>query len=638
VILAKRQIRLSLPAALGLLFLLLVFLATMQYRWAGELSEAERSRLRAGAKARTDAFGRDFDREVTLAFVRLQLPPELLRDRDFTSFAEQYDAWRRASAHPALVRDVFLVENGGAENPRLSRYEPSLRSFRSTDWVPALSSIRERAVMLAEGPPGFDRAASERDAELSRGSVPGRGRGPLDFLLMEEVPALLMPVVVVERDRGAEPWARFRLPAFVAVTLDLGYVRDRLLPALAERHFGGAAGLDYNLAVVRQVDPRSVVWRSGAEVQTAALRDAAAGLLDLRFEEVSDGDLAAFDSRVASESRSGGRRNEGRLGDAGSFVRRIGLRGPRGPAAPPEQTGRWRLLAAYRAGSVDEVVAEARWRNLAVGIGVMVLLGASVALVVVSAQRARLLAERQMDFVAGVSHELRTPVAVICSAADNLADGLVEDPDHVRRYGAVVRAEGRRLVEMVEQVLEFAGTSSGRLVGRSENVDVGRLIDQTLETFADGLREGGFTVLREVQPPLPRVQGDPQALGRALRNLVGNALKYGADGRWLRLRAAAGETGREVLISVEDRGEGIPAAELPRVFEPFFRGRAVATQTRGFGLGLALVQRVVEAHGGRVSVVSAPGRGSVFTIRLPAARAAEEPRSEAGDGVPHPAR
>lgn len=640
----QRLSRVSLPAALGLLFLLLVLLASVQYRWAGELGEAERTRMRAGASARADAFSRDFDREITLAFLRLQLAPESLGPRDFAAFAERYEQWRRACSHPGLVKDVLLVETGAAENPRLSRFEPTLRTFQAVDWPPALASVRERAVMMAQGPPAPGGEAAEGGAEPPRGIVPGRGRSPSDLLLIDEVPALLIPVVVLERELRREPWARVRLAAFVVVRFDLGYVRDGLLPALAERHFGGPDGLDYHLAVVRQADGRSLVWRSSTQAQGDARGDASAGMLDLRLEEAREEDFEDLERarRTASASAAGAERGGRRATGIANAVAPFGFRGALGAARPhDEHTGHWRLVATHQAGSVDAVVAAARSRNLAVGLGVLGLLGASAALVVVSAQRARRLAERQMEFIASVSHELRTPVAVICSAAENLADGLVEEASQVRRYGAVVRDEGRRLVEMVEQVLEFAGTASGRLVRRSVVVDLERLIDQSLEAFATGLRQGDFTVAKDVAPELPEVQGDPLALGRALRNLVGNALKYGADGRWLRVRATTDEGRKEVCISVEDRGKGIPAAELPRVFEPFFRGReAVDGQVRGFGLGLALVQRVAEAHGGRTSVVSLPARGSAFTIHLPVSspHAAGEPQAEASDGVPHPAR
>jgi signal transduction histidine kinase len=289
---------------------------------------------------------------------------------------------------------------------------------------------------------------------------------------------------------------------------------------------------------------------------------------------------------------------------------------------------------------VDHVVAAARRRNLAVSFGILALLGASTALVVASAQRSRRLAERQVEFVAGVSHELRTPVSVICSAAENLADGLVEEPAQVRRYGVMLRDEGRRLAEMVEQVLEFAGTYSGRRTYRSEPIDVARLIDEALDLSSAELRRAEFSVVRDFGPGLPVVRGDAAALRRAVQNLVGNSLKYGAEGRWVGVRVAAvSEAGRpEVRITVEDHGRGIPAAELARVFEPFFRGReAVAAQTRGFGLGLSLVKRVAEAHGGRVSVDSAPGRGAAFAIHLPASSRPDDAPQPA-HGLAHPAR
>jgi signal transduction histidine kinase len=245
-----------------------------------------------------------------------------------------------------------------------------------------------------------------------------------------------------------------------------------------------------------------------------------------------------------------------------------------------------------------------------------------------------------MEFVAGVSHELRTPVAVICSAAENLADGLVHEPSQVRRYGTVVRDEGRRLAEMVEQVLEFAGAYSGRRAYGSDRVDVAAIVTGALEACDTAIREAGTTVALEVAGGLPAVQGDPGALRRAVQNLVLNALKYGGDARWLRVTAAASEDEARpaVRIEVEDRGRGIPPNELGHVFEPFFRGKdAVAAQTRGFGLGLSLVDRVARAHGGRVSVVSTPGKGSVFILHLPAAPpAAAVP--EPSHGVAHPAR
>jgi signal transduction histidine kinase len=119
---------------------------------------------------------------------------------------------------------------------------------------------------------------------------------------------------------------------------------------------------------------------------------------------------------------------------------------------------------------------------------------------------------------------------------------------------------------------------------------------------------------------------DAQALRRAIQNLLNNAIKYGAEQRWIKLRASVqwGKRVREVRISVQDRGIGIAPADLPHIFEPFYRGRDVITsEIRGTGLGLNLVEQIIEAHGGRVTVESVQGQGSTFTLHLPIAPTAE---------------
>jgi signal transduction histidine kinase len=294
-------------------------------------------------------------------------------------------------------------------------------------------------------------------------------------------------------------------------------------------------------------------------------------------------------------------------------------------------------------GSVEEVVAAARRRNLALSFGILVLLGASMALIVAASLRARRLAARQMEFVAGVSHELRTPVAVICAAGENLADGLIEAPQQVRRYGATVRDEGRRLAEMVERVLEFAGTYSGRRTYRFQPLSVEALVAEARAAASPRAAELGLEIEAVVAPGLGDVRGDAGALRHVLLNLLENAMKYGVAGRWIGLRAEpAALRGRAaVRIAVEDHGHGIPSAELSHVFEPFYRGRAAHEgEERGFGLGLSLVKRVVEAHGGLVRAESEPGRGSIFSIVLAAVPsiAGATVMEERVDGLPHSAR
>jgi signal transduction histidine kinase len=139
-----------------------------------------------------------------------------------------------------------------------------------------------------------------------------------------------------------------------------------------------------------------------------------------------------------------------------------------------------------------------------VSFGVLVLLGASMGLVLATTGRAQRLAAQQMEFVAGVSHELRTPLAVIRSAAENLADGVVADPRQVKRYGDVIAGEGRRLTQMVEQIMEFAGFESGRATLDVRPADLGGIIEEALrgaDATDDAIAAAAERAARDLDPP-----------------------------------------------------------------------------------------------------------------------------------------
>ena len=300
--------------------------------------------------------------------------------------------------------------------------------------------------------------------------------------------------------------------------------------------------------------------------------------------------------------------------------------GPSAPPLPPpdfrREEGPWRAFVRHRAGSLDAVVGRARARNLALGSGVLFLLGMSIVLVTVSARRATELSERKMEFVAGVSHELRTPLAVIRSAAQNLADGSVSGGPQVRRYGGLIEAEGRRLEDLVEKVLELAGVQSQNQHSPRERVSITGIARSAIADSAAEARERGI----EVEADLPAadlfVLGDEDGLRRGVANLVGNAIKHGGEDNAVRVSVQS--LSGEVSISVSDRGPGIPPSEVPHLFEAFYRGRrARERQVRGSGLGLSLVQQIAREHGGRVEVETNPGKGSRFSLILPMARSPE---------------
>jgi signal transduction histidine kinase len=254
--------------------------------------------------------------------------------------------------------------------------------------------------------------------------------------------------------------------------------------------------------------------------------------------------------------------------------------------------------------------------------GILSVLAASAGLVMINARRSEKLAAQQMEFVATVSHELRTPLAVIRSAAQNLSAGVVHDATQAQRYGDLIESEGRRLTDMVEQVLEFAGLNDTkrRLVPRPmDAVPVLRDVVASTSSLPEA-RGVDFDV--NIAADVPAVMADEAALRRALNNLIGNALKYAGDGRWVGVSASrgAGDDDGFVLVSVADRGHGIASDDLAHIFEPFYRGRhAVEQQIRGNGLGLSLVKQLLQTIGGRISVASAPGEGARFTMHLPVA-------------------
>jgi signal transduction histidine kinase len=280
------------------------------------------------------------------------------------------------------------------------------------------------------------------------------------------------------------------------------------------------------------------------------------------------------------------------------------------------------MFVRHRNGSLEAVVASTRLRNLLVTASVLLLMLASVAALFLFTRRAQKLAELQLDFVAGVSHELRTPLTVIHTAAYNLRGKTANNPGQVERYGTLIQQESGRLKDLVEQVLRFSSASAGHVIQEPEPVSMETVIAQATESGLAPLQPG-WVIEKHVDPDLPFVLGDPTALKQALQNLLGNAIKYGMEGgNWIGVFATRCRAGNRdmVEVRVQDRGPGIPPDEQGHVFEPFFRGRrAKQDQVHGTGLGLSLVKKIVEAHGGTIQVRSEEMKGTDFILRIPAA-------------------
>ena len=602
-------------ALLGLLLLL----ATLQYVWLGRISEAERERLRATLNTRTSEFAQDFDRELARAYLLFQTEPAHQDAGLAERFAERYDRWQATSAYPRLIKDFHLATRGESGDVTLRRFDPRARTLTPVDWPSSMADWRTRL---------YDR--TDR-----------RERGPALVIrklappIWETVPALVVPApMLFLTDRaGPSPLAP---PDFMytLLTLDLDYVKGELLPALAQRHFRKTGDQsEYQVAVVDRAGSGDVIYQSTPVFNPSRgeTGDARAALFQVRTQDFSAiaaevRRFTAFSLKTTTREHRAERR-DGRIAVRPPTQMSIvvqqgapeaGGRGPDAGVNRPPPAPRWQVFVKHPAGSLEAFVGSTRRRNLLVSTSILAVLGASMALLLVSTRRSQHLARQQLEFVAGVSHELRTPLAVIRSAGENLADGVVHDGPQVRKYGELIRDEGRRLSEMVEQILELAGIHSGQRGFASQPVAIGPLVTDVLSASQSLIADARIEVDVDVPEDLPPVLGDEAALRRLLQNLIGNAIKYGASGRWIGVRAR--EAGAHVTVSVSDRGIGIAPAEHARVFEPFYRAPdVVAARIQGAGLGLSLVQRIVAGHGGRISLTSAPGAGSEFVVSLPVA-------------------
>ncbi|MFG3437703.1 sensor histidine kinase [Nonomuraea sp. NPDC047897] len=232
--------------------------------------------------------------------------------------------------------------------------------------------------------------------------------------------------------------------------------------------------------------------------------------------------------------------------------------------------------------------------------------------------RERALEEARRELVAWVSHDLRTPLAGMRAMAEALEDGVVADPATVTRYHAQIRLEVERLSAMVDDLFELSRIHAGALRLSRARIGLSDLVADTVAGAEPLARAKGVRLAAEAGQAVP-VEADAGALGRALGNLVVNAIRHTPADRTVTLRAGVEEG--MACVSVSDCCGGIPAADLPRVFDVAFRGEAARTPTPdgGAGLGLAIAQGIVEAHDGMIGVVN-DGPGCRFEIRLPLVR------------------
>ncbi len=253
--------------------------------------------------------------------------------------------------------------------------------------------------------------------------------------------------------------------------------------------------------------------------------------------------------------------------------------------------------------------------------GAVTVILAGLAFLAIAIRRERRSNALKSEFISNVSHELKTPLSIISMFGEMLAKGRTKSPEQASEYAEIIWRESVRLGRLIDNVLDFAKIERGMGVYEFAETDVGEVVERSIELVQRRLDNAEMTLDAKIEPDLPPTQLDANAFTLAVLNLIDNAIKYAADGKKIELTLAK-ETD-QLVLTVRDFGPGIDPEEHDKIFERFYRARAMRLKPiRGSGIGLALVQHIARAHGGDITVTSTPGQGAVFRLWLPI-RAAE---------------
>ncbi|MEW5817035.1 MAG: histidine kinase dimerization/phospho-acceptor domain-containing protein, partial [Spirochaetota bacterium] len=467
------------PVTIALLFLLLpliVILALLQYHWLGEVSVREEERMRAGLWNSAMLLRNDFTEVLSGISLILQMEAAVVKGKNWASYADQYKFWLENAAFPRLVKEICLLEGSPGQTPEVYRFDPASERFRTVT-----EADNDQTIQL------FQR--------LWQGDSSHQNQGIPNFpWALAEIPALSLPIFETVPYKEDEQNIRFAMGnaiGAICVILDRTFMEEELLPSLVRRHFSPDNQLrDYNIQIVDTDHQNRIIYQSSstkpgwsafnmkkADIALPFLTFQTGGVVfqNLPSETVSGVTLPSNLNLPGIVMWLNRNKSQADMAEAAAgpiqafqsvtsrvFLSRapgveLDVTQPENVSILDEYPDSWILFITHRAGSLKAAVQNNRNRNLAVSFGILVILGLSVVVLYMSYRRAKTLTLRERDFMAAVSHELKTPLSVICSAGENLSDGLVKKRDQVQSYGRILRQEGKRLQDMVDKILLYAG-------------------------------------------------------------------------------------------------------------------------------------------------------------------------------------
>ncbi|WP_020404180.1 sensor histidine kinase [Gracilimonas tropica] len=278
----------------------------------------------------------------------------------------------------------------------------------------------------------------------------------------------------------------------------------------------------------------------------------------------------------------------------------------------------WSMNLAFLKSPVTSAYNDTLLKNLFVlGVAVLFLLGALI-FMFVTAQRERHLAQRQASFLANVTHELKTPLAVMQAAGENISDGRVTEPKRLKQYGEHIYNESIRLRGMIEKLLDVARVDSGQNMIKAAPYEVKELLANYLSENREYIEKKGFKVSFKTTEDSTLSLIDSDSFETIVNNLTENALKYSTDEKFIEYQVSTAKD--SVYFSITDHGIGIPKKDQKNIFKKFYRVEKSDTQSqkiKGHGLGLSIVQNLVELNEGTIDIKSSLGKGTTFIVRFP---------------------
>jgi signal transduction histidine kinase len=602
---------------------LLAMIATLQYRWTNEATNAERIRIGTELQSLMMKWHGDLFSEFSAICTAIQVGPDAGARDTWNDYMERYVAWNNALPHeslpyvyrnPDLIGEVYIWETNAQPRPQFywlnlntKRIE---RSSPPAGFAALLARLQADSNSLSAALRTWQHNGPQSElgqtGEMTSPGIAAGSSSTTGWQFDASIPAIVHPIFHHASGRSLSSASPVD---WIVITLDMDVLRKRILPELAARYFGGADELDYRIAVIKSGSSPGTIYSSDPGFGSIQLSSADSTMRI--FGPRSEGDISRSPAGKFSSLQEPGWRNF--TGQAWFPVIQYG--------ATPDS---WLLVLQHRAGPFEDLLNGVKRNNLAISAVVLMLLAVNIGVLTYASYRAQNFAGLQMDFVASVSHELRTPLSAIFAAGENIHDGVVRRED-MAHYGSIVIGQCRNLMNQVDRVLLFASIRSGKDRYTLRPLEVAEVLSCVRKNMSAFIAEQSCVIEERIESDLPPVLGDKHGVCSCLENLISNAVKYATEDRRIIVEAVLQShegAPKEIAISVVDHGMGIRRSELEQIFEPFYRSSdAVRAQIHGTGLGLSLAKHVAEAIGGRLTVSSEFRIGSIFTLYLPLASA-----------------